>query len=246
MSEIYGAIFSQNFIAHHGIKGQRWGIRRTPEQLGHHKNSFNLEKWGKSQNKNVLYLTGISGSGKSTLAKRITKNDKNSLIQLDIYFDGQGRNKFYINDHSNKVYMQRNPLFDDFLKKNHPEIFKGMNSWQNNARINKAHLFDDFQKAINEFGSQQYGKRKIVCEGLQIATAFDHKKLKGKPLIALESGLTKSYYRNIKREFETDNVENINKLFSLLKSTTNNTIKYGIRNKKETKRLVKYLKKGGS
>ena len=23
------------FLEHHGIKGQRWGIRRTPEQLGH-------------------------------------------------------------------------------------------------------------------------------------------------------------------------------------------------------------------
>ena len=22
-------------IWHHGIKGQRWGVRRTPEQLGH-------------------------------------------------------------------------------------------------------------------------------------------------------------------------------------------------------------------
>lgn len=24
-----------DYLAHHGIKGQRWGIRRTPEQLGH-------------------------------------------------------------------------------------------------------------------------------------------------------------------------------------------------------------------
>lgn len=26
---------TDEFLEHHGIKGQRWGIRRTPEQLGH-------------------------------------------------------------------------------------------------------------------------------------------------------------------------------------------------------------------
>ena len=25
----------QNVLVHHGVKGQKWGVRRTPEQLGH-------------------------------------------------------------------------------------------------------------------------------------------------------------------------------------------------------------------
>lgn len=24
-----------DWLKHHGIKGQKWGVRRTPEQLGH-------------------------------------------------------------------------------------------------------------------------------------------------------------------------------------------------------------------
>lgn len=28
-------MYDEDYLAHHGIKGQRWGIRRTPEQLGH-------------------------------------------------------------------------------------------------------------------------------------------------------------------------------------------------------------------
>lgn len=27
----------KDYIEHHGIKGMRWGVRRTPEQLGHDK-----------------------------------------------------------------------------------------------------------------------------------------------------------------------------------------------------------------
>lgn len=26
----------EDFLMHYGIKGQRWGVRRTPEQLGHY------------------------------------------------------------------------------------------------------------------------------------------------------------------------------------------------------------------
>lgn len=27
--------FETDYLAHHGIKGQKWGVRRTPEELGH-------------------------------------------------------------------------------------------------------------------------------------------------------------------------------------------------------------------
>ena len=38
------------YLAHHGIKGQKWGVRRTPEQLGHVKVP-----------KNTTHLKGYSG-----------------------------------------------------------------------------------------------------------------------------------------------------------------------------------------
>ena len=40
------------FLEHHGIKGQRWGIRRTPEQLGH-KVSKLKKKTAKLEQKNI-------------------------------------------------------------------------------------------------------------------------------------------------------------------------------------------------
>ncbi len=34
----------EDFLMHHGIKGQRWGIRRTPEQLGHYINKKTIKR----------------------------------------------------------------------------------------------------------------------------------------------------------------------------------------------------------
>lgn len=35
MTNIFDYYDSNTYLAHHGIKGQRWGIRRSPEELGH-------------------------------------------------------------------------------------------------------------------------------------------------------------------------------------------------------------------
>lgn len=57
---------SLNVLYHYGVKGMKWGVRRTPEQLGHKnlRKSYmsNVEKWGQSAETNVLYITGMSGS----------------------------------------------------------------------------------------------------------------------------------------------------------------------------------------
>ena len=33
----FGNDYYSSYLSHHGIKGQKWGVRRTPEQLGHYK-----------------------------------------------------------------------------------------------------------------------------------------------------------------------------------------------------------------
>lgn len=44
----------------------------------------NLDKWGKDENHNTLYITGYSGSGKTTFAK---DTDSELLILDSIYND---------------------------------------------------------------------------------------------------------------------------------------------------------------
>ena len=44
-------------LSHHGIKGQKWGVRRTPEQLGHHK-VFKKSNGGTYNSEDVVFISG--------------------------------------------------------------------------------------------------------------------------------------------------------------------------------------------
>lgn len=50
-----------DYLEHHGIKGQRWGIRRTPEQLGHILKKKNARHYGK-YNSAVKKISKIQGT----------------------------------------------------------------------------------------------------------------------------------------------------------------------------------------
>lgn len=49
------------YLEHHGVKGQRWGIRRTPEQLGHILKKKNARHYGK-YNAAVKKISKIQGT----------------------------------------------------------------------------------------------------------------------------------------------------------------------------------------
>lgn len=50
-----------DYLEHHGIKGQRWGVRRTPEQLGHILKKKNARHYGK-YNAAVKKISKIQGT----------------------------------------------------------------------------------------------------------------------------------------------------------------------------------------
>lgn len=52
----YTRLISQDELEHHGVKGQRWGVTRTPEELGHRAAKTPIEKWKSKQRAKVDHL----------------------------------------------------------------------------------------------------------------------------------------------------------------------------------------------
>ena len=187
-----------NELFHHGVKGQKWGVRRYQNKDGsltaagknrnyNKRNMKNadtqhLDKWGTDEDHNILYISGKSGSGKSTAA--LAMSDSNTdVIHLDSYFELKNKSE------ANK---NKNERFNNFLKKN---------GFDTNS-LNDEKLFkndikkyfkkvDEFTELSEEFGRTEFNNsRKVIMEGVQLLdeTMYPNKRFfDGKSCILLKT-----------------------------------------------------------
>ena len=165
-----------NYLCHHGVKGQKWGVRRYQNKdgsltlAGRNRNynkrnmknadTQNLDKWGTDKDHNILYISGKSGSGKSTAALAMSDSNTN-VIHLDSYFELKNKSE------ANK---NKNERFNNFLKKNGFDI----NSL-NDGKLFKNDIneyfkkVDKFAELSEEFGRAEFdNSRKVIMEGVQL------------------------------------------------------------------------------
>lgn len=190
-----------NSIEHYGKLGMHWGIKHGPPYPianGNKratkilKRSFTnkLDDWGKSIDKNILFISGYSGSGKSTVAKAMLTENVD-IIHLDSYFQesasfmgAEGQNLEF-----NQFLIKYNiPFLNDPFKKNRLRV----------------DVEGEFQEAIERFGRAQFKKkRKVIVEGVELLdnTMFRAKGyFNDKPLILTGTNSIQSMRLAFKRD----------------------------------------------
>lgn len=224
MNSMFGFenLCSPEDISHHGVKGQRWGIRRyqnpdgTLTDAGYkhygYKNlkkaqTSNLENWGKSAETNTVYIAGYSGSGKSTTAIAL-KRPNDHVIHLDGYSEAGGSSA-------------QNKKFNKHLDKHVPRWREMTNAQKEGTPIKKYskeywNIVSQFDKAVDSFSEQEYKKgNRVIVEGVQIADDWlkaNKKDYAGKPMVVLRTGAIKSMSQAFERDDRGNLLKGLNSL----------------------------------
>ena len=193
-------IDEEDYLMHHGIKGQKWGVRRfqnedgtwTKEGIKRRKYAkknlkkatvSNLDKWGTDKEHNVLYIIGASGSGKSTTALGLA-DAKDSVIHIDALT--QDNADAAMNKDFKNFCESKGVKIDDISNRKLPI----------DKRIAE---LDKVSNLVEPYGRKCYDEnRKVVIEGLQMIdeTMYPDKQyFKDRPVITLKTGKIKSSAR---------------------------------------------------
>ena len=174
---------------------------------------YNIDKWGKDESHNILYITGYSGSGKSTLAAYL-KDSNTDLIHLDLYFE------------KNEIQNEsQNTNFNEYLKS---KGIKPINMVSKDQWV-KTQVFSKIEKAIEDFAKEQFHKgRKVIAEGIQVYDGGlweEHSHYKDKPLIILKTNAITSVNRALNRDKSNINSFNSFKEYVMWYAQSHNQLK---------------------
>lgn len=196
---------------------------------------FNLDKWSKSGNHNLLYITGISGSGKTTLAKEMCKKYKAEYIELDKFTLGivKGLDRWFEN--VNNGTYEVHPLLKEY--------FSQLDHLTTNGSWSKPDMGNEHDKFLTWLIKKVKGNGTLyIVEGAQFfmkLSNMDPDLIKGEPLIVVGTSAFKSWIRRIKRD--TANDETISRFIYHLKKDAPMLFKYYFSNEKDLQKYIKNI-----
>lgn len=154
----YLAIRFDDELEHHGVKGQRWGVIRTPEQLGH-KPKAKRKRSASSQSKSIAKSSKKKSSNKIVT---ISKKDKRRLEEEKKAKEKSLASPTAMYKNRNKIDFTKEEL-DEAMKRferdkklseySRDEISRGQKYWDTaiNYGNNAIKTYNMFAKVYNSF-----------------------------------------------------------------------------------------------
>ena len=144
---------------------------------------INFDKF-ESGKSNICLITGLSGSGKSTLGKQLASKYNAEYVELDTF------------EHN---YLGVKGVVKEYLEKNNLSKLDMDELYQTNPEV--------FHKELSKFMDwviprcQKDKSHKYILEGVQIYSHGDINKIKGKPIIFVNTSVSKSIIQRYKRDY---------------------------------------------
>lgn len=151
-------------LYHHGIKGQKWGVRRTAAQLGH-RVAKAASKAGKATGK------ALSKAGKATgkfAKKEATKAKKAAVTSAKQHFKEEKEKRYYNKLHKKKLSQMTDKEIADLTKR--VKVEAGLKDAKYESRVQNARKFYNnvAKQPVNTFLASYTNKA--------IAKAFEENK----------------------------------------------------------------------
>ena len=133
--------YEYDYLAHHGIIGQKWGVRRSPEELGHAPKGTRKKKSSQEVSEKVkkhLYDSGVKLRGKVEDRRAKKKVAKRQKFKDDLA------------EHPSKIYRNRKKLTQDEIDEilNQVEMNKKLKQVRDDAVKRGLDKVERFSKAV--------------------------------------------------------------------------------------------------
>lgn len=148
------------YLSHHGVKGMKWGVRRTPEQLGYRTpikkkklKQKSLESMRKKLTKTKKALAEAKGEEKSS--EKAEK--KRRLTQKQAIKEAKKKSKT-MSDAELRAAVNRMKLEQEYVKLNTPSKTRGEKFVSNMKEMGSKALKDAAQEQASKYAKKWLGE----------------------------------------------------------------------------------------